>query len=81
MYSIRLFVIFISETPTAVYGQKLHAQVEERLSFYETGDAPRKNIDIMREAMVEVCTEQGLKQMQIFPWNIVKNCIKIVKCS
>lgn len=47
-----------AETPTAVYGQKLHAQVEERLSFYETGDAPRKNIDIMREAMVEAQSEE-----------------------
>ncbi len=42
------------ETPSAVYGEKLRDQVEERLSFYETGEAPRKNIDIMREAMHEV---------------------------
>ena len=40
-----------------MYGEKLRDQVEERLSFYETGEAPRKNIDIMREAMNEVgCT-------------------------
>ena len=26
-------------------------QVEERLKFYDSGVAPRKNIDVMREAM------------------------------
>ncbi|MBN3298875.1 NOP56 protein, partial [Amia calva] len=43
-----------SEIPTSVYGDKLRDQVEERLSFYETGDAPRKNLDVMKEAMLEV---------------------------
>ncbi|MGH0187193.1 UNVERIFIED_CONTAM: hypothetical protein FKN15_023925 [Acipenser sinensis] len=43
-----------SEVPTCVYGDKLRDQVEERLSFYETGEAPRKNIDVMKEAVVEV---------------------------
>ncbi|KAK6494990.1 nucleolar protein 56 [Huso huso] len=42
-----------SEVPTCVYGDKLRDQVEERLSFYETGEAPRKNIDVMKEAVVE----------------------------
>ncbi|XP_069488522.1 nucleolar protein 56 [Ambystoma mexicanum] len=42
-----------SEVPTSVYGEKLREQVEERLSFYETGEAPRKNLDVMKEAMVE----------------------------
>lgn len=37
-----------------MYGDKLRDQVEERLSFYETGEAPRKNIDVMKEAVVEV---------------------------
>ena len=36
-----------------VYGTKLKAQVEERLEFYKTGAAPRKNIDVMHEAMKE----------------------------
>jgi len=38
-----------SDDPTAIYGQKLRDQVEERLKFYETGAAPRKNIDVMEE--------------------------------
>merc|ERR1711903_101559 len=35
-----------SEEPTNLYGEKLKEQVEERLRFYDTGAAPRKNIDV-----------------------------------
>ncbi|PIO23675.1 hypothetical protein AB205_0105220, partial [Aquarana catesbeiana] len=42
-----------SEIPTSVYGDKLREQVEERLAFYETGEAPRKNLDVMKEAQAE----------------------------
>ncbi|XP_045932401.1 nucleolar protein 56 [Micropterus dolomieu] len=42
-----------SEVPTSVFGDKLRSQVEERLSFYETGDVPRKNVDVMKEAVKE----------------------------
>ncbi|KAL3977948.1 tumor necrosis factor receptor superfamily member 6 [Sarotherodon galilaeus] len=42
-----------SELPTSVFGDKLREQVEERLSFYETGDVPRKNVDVMKEALKE----------------------------
>uniref|UniRef100_A0A5K1V7I2 Nucleolar protein 56 n=1 Tax=Callithrix jacchus TaxID=9483 RepID=A0A5K1V7I2_CALJA len=42
-----------SEVPTSVFGEKLREQVEERLSFYETGEIPRKNLDVMKEAVVE----------------------------
>lgn len=38
-----------ADEPSSVYGQKLRDQVEERLKFYETGAAPRKNIDVMEE--------------------------------
>ena len=37
---------FIDE-PTSAYGEQLRDQVEERLKFYDTGDATRKNIDVM----------------------------------
>lgn len=37
---------FIDE-PTAAYGEQLREQVEERLKFYDTGEAPRKNVDVM----------------------------------
>ncbi|KAL9871399.1 nucleolar protein 56-like [Glossina fuscipes fuscipes] len=39
------------EQPTSVFGESLKAQVEERLKFYETGEIPRKNIDVMKEAI------------------------------
>ncbi|XP_041050286.1 nucleolar protein 56 isoform X1 [Carcharodon carcharias] len=42
-----------SEIPTSVFGGKLRDQVEERLAFYETGEAPRKNSDVMKEAATE----------------------------
>ncbi|XP_023616056.1 nucleolar protein 56 [Myotis yumanensis] len=42
-----------SEVPTSVFGEKLREQVEERLSFYETGVIPRKNLEVMKEAMVQ----------------------------
>lgn len=42
-----------SENLTSVYGEKLKGQVEERLKFYETGDIPRKNIEVMSEALTE----------------------------
>lgn len=44
----------ISDVPTNVFGDKLRDQVEERLAFYETGETPRKNLDVMKEAVVQV---------------------------
>jgi len=38
---------------TNVFGEKLRQQVEDRLKFYETGEIPRKNIDVMKEAVEE----------------------------
>merc|ERR1712151_1224462 len=32
-----------AENPTNLFGKKLHEQVEDRLKFYETGEAPMKN--------------------------------------
>ncbi|NWT48350.1 NOP56 protein, partial [Chroicocephalus maculipennis] len=54
-----------SEVPTSVFGDKLREQVEERLAFYETGEPPRKNLEVMKEAVVEaseVVAEGGGKQ-------------------
>lgn len=44
---------FFSEVPNPVFGEKLKAQVEERLNFYDTGVTPKKNIDMMIEAAAE----------------------------
>lgn len=46
-------IVVLTETQTNLFGQKLHEQVEDRLKFYETGDAPRKNIDVMKDAIAE----------------------------
>ncbi|XP_003393259.1 nucleolar protein 56 [Bombus terrestris] len=42
-----------TDTPTKVFGEKLRQQVEDRLKFYETGEVPKKNIDVMKEALEE----------------------------
>lgn len=36
-----------------MFGERLKDQVEERLKFYETGDVPRKNAEVMKEALEE----------------------------
>jgi len=40
-----------SDNPSHLFGKKLHEQVEDRLKFYDTGEAPKKNIDVMKEVM------------------------------
>jgi len=47
--SIATRIDSFSDEPTRIYGEKLRDQVEERLKFYETGAAPRKNLDVMME--------------------------------
>ncbi|KAI3785849.1 hypothetical protein L1987_44975 [Smallanthus sonchifolius] len=47
-----------SESSTTSFGDKLREQVEERLEFYDKGVAPRKNIDVMKDAM-ENAASQG----------------------
>ena len=59
--SIAARIDSFSDTPTAVYGSKLREQVEERLKFYDSGEAPRKNLDVMREATEEANAEAAAK--------------------
>lgn len=40
-----------SDVPNSVFGQSLKEQVEERLKFYEDGTKPRKNAEVMHEAL------------------------------
>lgn len=47
--SIATRIDSFADEPSNAYGTKLRDQVEERLKFYETGAAPRKNIDVMEE--------------------------------
>lgn len=45
--------VFPPESLSTVFGQHLKEQVEERLKFYESGDVPRKNDEVMKEALQE----------------------------
>lgn len=40
-----------SEEPSSQFGAAMKGQVEERLSFYENGTVPAKNIDVMHKVM------------------------------
>lgn len=39
-----------SEMPVSTYGEHLREQVEARLKYFETGEFPKKNEDVMKEA-------------------------------
>ncbi|XP_022216270.2 nucleolar protein 56 [Drosophila obscura] len=47
------------DQPTSVFGESLKQQVEDRLKFYESGDVPRKNIEVMKEAIEAAEQEAG----------------------
>merc|ERR1711976_1000631 len=51
-----------SDEPTAVVGQHLKKQVEDRLNFFETGAVPDKNIDVMKKAVEQIKESEGGKQ-------------------
>merc|ERR1712048_1244596 len=42
-----------SDEATTVFGEKLRDQVEERLAFLTEGTTPRKNIEVMQDAIKE----------------------------
>eukprot|EP00172_Hildenbrandia_rubra_P002922 Plantae.Rhodophyta-Hildenbrandia_rubra.ctg4165.p1 GENE.Plantae.Rhodophyta-Hildenbrandia_rubra.ctg4165~~Plantae.Rhodophyta-Hildenbrandia_rubra.ctg4165.p1 ORF type:complete len:503 (-),score=107.39 Plantae.Rhodophyta-Hildenbrandia_rubra.ctg4165:81-1589(-) len=55
--SIASRVDCFGEGSTDIFGIKLRDQVEERLKFFDSGAAPRKNIDVMREATKQARAE------------------------
>jgi nucleolar protein 56 len=48
-----------ADVPTSKYGDKLKEQVEQRLRFYDSGEAPKKNMDAMQEVLDEIKAESG----------------------
>eukprot|EP00931_Biecheleriopsis_adriatica_P108150 TRINITY_DN8248_c0_g2_i1.p1 TRINITY_DN8248_c0_g2~~TRINITY_DN8248_c0_g2_i1.p1 ORF type:complete len:506 (-),score=161.95 TRINITY_DN8248_c0_g2_i1:65-1534(-) len=50
-----------SDEATNVFGEKLKDQVEERLAFLSEGTTPRKNLEVMQEAMKEVTKQRKKK--------------------
>merc|ERR1719194_142231 len=51
-----------SEEPTTIFGDKLKDQVEERLAFLTEGTTPRKNLEVMQEAIKEVRKQRKKKK-------------------
>lgn len=51
------------EQPTSVFGETLKQQVEDRLKFYESGEVPRKNIEVMKEA-IEIASKETPQETQ-----------------
>ncbi|EFJ45369.1 hypothetical protein VOLCADRAFT_105910 [Volvox carteri f. nagariensis] len=50
------------DAATNVFGEKMREQVEERLRFYEEGVAPRKNANVMGEAMEVLKTQLATEE-------------------
>lgn len=46
-----------SVNPTTRFGERMKDQVEERLTFLETGEQSRKNVDVMKEVLDELKAE------------------------
>merc|ERR1712151_650928 len=51
-----------SDESTTVFGEKLKDQVEERLAFLTEGTTPRKNIEVMQEAIKEIVKRRKKKK-------------------
>lgn len=56
--------VFVTEQPTHIYGDSLKQQVEDRLKFYESGETPRKNIEVMKEAMELVAKDTPVASVE-----------------
>ncbi len=59
----RKYVVFsnffyFKEIPTSVFGDRLKQQVSDRLKFYDSGELPAKNVDVMQLALQEAETER-----------------------
>jgi nucleolar protein 56 len=51
-----------SDEATTIFGERLKDQIEERLAFLVEGTKPRKNLDVMQEAIKEVT--KGRKKLK-----------------
>jgi len=51
-----------SEKSTTIFGEKLKGQVEERLKYYETGEVPQKNHDVIQQALRELQQQQAQQE-------------------
>lgn len=51
-----------TESPSSVFGEALKQQVEDRLKFYESGEIPRRNLEVMKEAVETAAQQSNLSQ-------------------
>merc|ERR1712129_456054 len=51
-----------SDEATTIFGEKLRDQVEERLLFLTEGTTPRKNLEVMQEAIKQVTKSRKKKK-------------------
>ena len=49
---------FSVEIPTTIFGDYLKQQVNDRLKFYDSGELPAKNVDVMQVALQEAEVER-----------------------
>jgi len=56
--SIAARIDCFSEYPSTVFGEHLRDQVEDRLKFYDSGEKPKKNVDVMKLAIAEASKAQ-----------------------
>ncbi|CAF5196640.1 unnamed protein product, partial [Rotaria magnacalcarata] len=47
-----------SDIPTAIFGDHLKQQVSDRLKFFDSGELPAKNVDVMQIALQEAEVER-----------------------
>ncbi len=62
-----------------MYGEKLRDQVEECLKFYETGAAPRKNMDVMAEVARQLAStthKDEIQQMEVKKEEVNKTTVE-----
>lgn len=48
-----------SDKVTTKFGERLRDQVEDRLKFYETGETPPRNAEVMAKVIAELRSEEG----------------------
>ncbi|KAJ3113396.1 snoRNP complex protein nop56 [Phlyctochytrium bullatum] len=53
------------DKPTSRFGELLREQVEERLKFYEDSTTPRKNADVMSQAVKEVAAADDMETDEV----------------
>lgn len=51
LFIINVFCII--DNPYNIFGQKMKQQCEDRLKYFETGEKPPKNVDVMHDACLE----------------------------